>query len=76
MRRSGGAKPALSEDQLIDENNFSEDEEALYVAANDSEIDSDPQATRRGQDLELSNVAVFRRAPAESSEAHQHVSPI
>ncbi|KAL4528093.1 hypothetical protein Ndes2437B_g00206 [Nannochloris sp. 'desiccata'] len=72
MARYGGAQPAISEDQLDVENNFSEEEEALYVAANDSEIDSDPQGKRRGQDLELSNVAVFRRAPAESPEADQH----
>lgn len=73
MARYGGAQPAISEDQSDVENNFSEEEEALYVAANDSEIDSDPQGKRRGQDLELSNVAVFRRAPAESPEADQHV---
>jgi hypothetical protein len=73
MGRSGGAQPAIFEDQLIDENNFSEEEEALYVAENDSEMESDPQATRQGQDLELSNVTVFRRGPAASPEAEQHV---
>lgn len=74
MGRSGGAQPAISEDHVIEENNFSEDEEALYVAANDSEIDSDPQAKRPGQDLNLSNVTVFRRAPPQSPGADEHVS--
>jgi len=71
MARYGSA---FEEDELEIENNFSEEEEALYVAANDSEIESDPQANWRKQDLELSNVAVFRRAPGESPEPDQHVS--
>jgi hypothetical protein len=74
MARYGGAEPAILEDQLEDANNFSEEEEALYIAANDSELDSDPETKRQGQDLELSNVAVFRRAPGESPEPEQHVS--
>ncbi len=71
MVRYAGAQPAIYEDQSSDENNFSEEEEALYVAANDSEIDSDPQAKRHGQDLELSNVAVFRK---NLENPHHHVS--
>ena len=46
-----------------DANNFSEDEEAIYVAEHDSDTDQEPGAPPQGPDFQLGNVAVFRNTP-------------
>lgn len=70
MGRSGGYEPDINiSNDLSDENNFSEEEEAMFVADNDTESESDRQTEKRGQDLELSNVTAFRRDHRQEANA-------
>ena len=70
MGRSGGYELNEASNPLSDENNFSEEEEALFVADNDTESENDRiDEEQRGHGLELGNVTAFRRNPEHDNDA-------